>query len=96
MLERLKAIWEKIKDFWLKFNKKQRILFISIFVVIVIAIIVLARIVGKTEMVKLRSCSSDSEAVEVRQLLRDNGFSSVKIDENNVIYVSEKEYQEAK
>lgn len=96
MLDRLKAIWEKIKAFWLKFNRKQQILFVSIFVVIIIAIIVLARILGRTEMVKLRSCSSDAEAVEVRQLLQDSGFNSVKIDDNNVIYVSEKEYQEAK
>lgn len=96
MVDRLKAIWEKIKDFWLKFNKKQRTLFIVIFVAIVITIIVLARILGKTEMVRLRTCSSISEAVEVRQLLRDNGFNSVKIDDDNVIYISEKEYQEAK
>ena len=47
MQDRLKAIWIKIKDFWAKFNKKQRILFISIFVAIIVVIVVLAKIVGQ-------------------------------------------------
>ncbi len=95
MQDRLKAVWNKIKDFWLKFNKKQRILFIVIFVAIVVAIIVLAKIVGHKDKVKLRSCENESEAVEVRNLLNEEGFS-VTIDENYNIYVSEDDYLEAK
>ena len=51
MKDRLKAIWEKIKNFWLKFNKKQRILFVTIFVVIIVVIIVLSKVIGKKDMV---------------------------------------------
>ena len=95
MQDRLKAIWVKIKDFWAKFNKKQKILFISIFVAIIVAIIVLAKIVGHKDKIKLRSCENEKEAVEVRDLLKDEGFK-VTIDEDYNIYVSEDDYLEAK
>ena len=42
MQDRLKAILQKIKDWWMKFNKTQRALFISITAVVIIAIIILA------------------------------------------------------
>ena len=95
MQDRLKAIWNRIKEFWAKFNKKQKILFISIFVVIIVVIIVLAKIVGHKDKVKLRSCENEKEAVEVRALLNDEGFK-VTIDEDYNIYVSEDDYLEAK
>lgn len=69
MKDRLKAIWEKIKNFWLKFNKKQRILFVTIFVVIIVVIIVLSKVIGKKDMVKLRACSNETEVVVIRNLL---------------------------
>ena len=95
MQDRLKAIWNRIKEFWAKFNKKQKILFISIFVVIIVVIIVLAKIVGHKDKIKLRSCENEKEAVEVRALLNDEGFK-VTIDEDYNIYVSEDDYLEAK
>ena len=95
MKDRLKAIWEKIKNFWLKFNKKQRILFVTIFVVIIVVIIVLSKVIGKKDMVKLRACSNETEVVEIRNLLNDNNIS-VTVDEYNNIFVADSDYVEAK
>lgn len=95
MQERLKAVWEKIKEFWFKFNRTQRILFIVIFVVTVVAIIVVANIVSRDKMVVIKTCESASEAVEVRTLLEGEGISCT-IDNNNVVRVSEDDSNEAR
>lgn len=95
MQERLRAIWEKIKAFWLKFNRTQQILFIVIFVVTIAAIIIVANIVNKDKMVIIRTCESASEAVEVRALLTDSGINCT-VDDNNVVRVSEDDNNEAR
>ena len=94
-MERLKEIWQKIKDFWMKFNKKQRTLIITISAVVILAIIILAIVFSRDKSVRLRVCVNEAEAVEVRTLLSDNGITGT-IDSNNCIYVSESDYLEAK
>ncbi len=95
MQERMKAILNRIKEFWNKFNKTQKILFISIFVAIIVTIVILAIVFTRTKTVTLRECTSASEATEVRTLLSDNGISC-SISENYVITVDETNYIEAK
>ena len=95
MQERLKAVLDKIKELWNKFNRTQKIIFISVFVVIVAAIIVVANIATKPKTVVLRACSSESEATEVRTLLSDESISCT-IDADNVVRVNESDYVEAK
>lgn len=95
MQDKLKGILGKIKDFWNKFNKTQKILFVSIFSAIVVTIVVVSIITTRTTMVVLRECASESEATEVRTLLSDGGISCT-IDENNVVRVDEEAYVEAK
>lgn len=96
MQERLKAIWNRIKEFWLKFNKTQRILFIVITVVTIAAIIIVAAVVNHEDRVIIRSCQSAAEATEVRALLQDNGIANVTIDKNNVVYVNDSDSNEAR
>lgn len=95
MQDRLKAILEKIKAFWLKFNIKQRVIFIVAFVAIVVAIIVVSKVANKEKMVTLRACTSAEEAVEVRNYLSESGINC-KVDDNYVVTVGEKDYVEAK
>lgn len=95
MQDRLKAILEKIKDFWNRFNRKQKILFISLTAAIIVAIIVTAVVVSRPKSVTLRQCSNEAEATEVRTLLNDNSITC-KIDENNVVTVNKEDYVEAK
>ena len=42
MPDRLKAILEKIKEWWLKFTTKQKTLLISITAVVILALVILA------------------------------------------------------
>lgn len=95
MQERLKNILEKIKEFWNKFNKTQKILFISIALVIVLTISILAIVFSRTTMVTLRECTTASEATEVRTLLTDEGILC-SINEDYVVSVDEADLMEAK
>ena len=94
-MDRLKGILEKIKEFWGKFNNRQRVLFISILAVVVVSIVIIAVVSSRTSKVVLRECVSASEATEVRTLLTDNDISC-SIDNNYVVRVNEEDYTEAK
>lgn len=94
-MDRLKGVLEKIKEFWGKFNNKQRVLFISILLTIIVAIIIIAAVSSRSTRVVLRECVSASEATEVRTLLADSSISCT-IDNNYVVRVDEKDYTEAK
>lgn len=94
-MDRLKGVLNKIKEFWGKFNNKQRVLFISILSVVVVTIIIIAVVSSRTSRVVLRECVSASEATEVRTLLTDNDISCT-IDNNYVVRVNEEDYTEAK
>ena len=53
MDEKLKDVQKKIVDFWKKFDKKQKTIIISITAVVLLALIILAVVLTKTEYVKL-------------------------------------------
>ncbi len=94
-MDRIKAVLEKIKDFWNKFNKKQKTVFISVSAAIAGAIIIMAIVLNRDTSVVIRNCTSESEAVEVRGILTDAGINCT-VDRNNVIRVSNDDYVEAK
>lgn len=94
-MDRLKGIWNKVKEFWDKFNKTQKILFVSVFAVIVVAIIILAIVFSRETTSVLRQCESASEATEIRTLLEEEGISCT-ISEDYVIRVNEENFVEAK
>ena len=73
MPEQVQKILTKITDWWKKFTTKQRILLGSIVAVIILALVILAVVVGKPNMVTLIECSSTAQAGEVKDLLPDVG-----------------------
>lgn len=95
MQDRFKDILNRIKEFWNKFNKTQKVLFVSIFAVIIVTIIILAVVFSREKTVVLRECESASEATEIRTLLEDEGISC-KISSDYVVTVDEEVYTEAK
>ncbi len=94
-MDRLKDIWKKIKDFWNKFNKAQKTIFVSVFAVIVIAIVILAIVLSQEKTSVLRQCENASEATEIRTLLEEEGISCT-ISSDYVITVNEEDFVEAK
>ncbi len=74
MPEQLRNILERIKDWWMKFDRKQKILIISVSAAVLIAIIALAVITSRPTMIVITTCEDAVQATEVKNLLEDNAI----------------------
>lgn len=86
---------EKIKEFWNKYDSKQKTIFISSVLVAVIMLVILGVVVAKPQYIAVRYCSSAAEAVEVRELLTSNGITCT-VGSNQEILINEEDEIEAK
>lgn len=90
----VKKYLEKIKEFWNKYNKKQKTIFFSSLAVVIIALVILGMVLTQPQTVVVRYCSTASEATEVRQLLTGNNISCT-VGSNFEIIIDKKDEIEA-
>ena len=69
MPEQVKKILDKIVEWWKKFNNKQRVVLVSAFSVIMIALIVLAAVMTTPTYEHLHTCKDYAEAAKVKEIL---------------------------
>ena len=69
MPERVQNILNRVKEWWQKFSIKQKTLLISITAVIILALVILAVVMNRPNMVTLITCENTKEASEVKNLL---------------------------
>ena len=69
VLEFGKNILEKVKEWWNKFQPKQKTLIIGILVVVLLAIAILVTVLTRKQYEELVTCESTKEASEIRDLL---------------------------
>lgn len=69
MPEQVKQILDKIVEWWKKFNNRQRVLLISAFSVIMIALIILAVVMTTPSMETLHVCEDYAEAAKIKEIL---------------------------
>lgn len=76
MPENVQKILNKIKEWWTKFSTKQKTLLISITAVIILALVILAAVMSRPEMVTLITCENATQASEVKNLLEGEGIKT--------------------
>ena len=86
MQERLRAILDKIVQWWKKFNNKQRMLMISSVGVVIIALVILGLVMSKPKMVELVASDDAKQASEIKSLLSDNNIT-YQVGDDLVFYV---------
>ncbi|MDE6055739.1 MAG: flagellar M-ring protein FliF, partial [Lachnospiraceae bacterium] len=64
-----KKLLERIKEWWNKFQPKQKTLIIGIGVVILLAIMLMVAVLKKKQYIEIANCESTKEAAAVRDLL---------------------------
>ncbi|MDE7477848.1 MAG: flagellar M-ring protein FliF, partial [Lachnospiraceae bacterium] len=69
-----KKLLERIKEWWNKFQPKQKTLIIGIGVVILLAIAILVAVLTRKQYVNVANCESTKEAASVRDLLDGQGM----------------------
>lgn len=74
MPEQLQKILDKVLEWWKKFNTKQKALLASIVAAILLSLVILTVVVSKPEMMPLYTCTSLTEAGEIKELLTDQGI----------------------
>ena len=74
MQERLRNIPKQLLEWWNKFSVKQKTLIASIFLVVIIGLVIVARVLTTPTMVPIRTCENTKEAGEVKQLLEGEGI----------------------
>lgn len=91
MPEQLQKILNRISDWLKKFSTKQKILLGSIAAAVLLALVLLALIVGRPNMQLLTECASTAEAGEVKSLLDSDGTIPYEMSQDGLkFYVDEK------
>lgn len=93
MNEKLKDVQTKAKDFWNKYDKKQKKLIISIIAVVIVAVIILAVVLSTPSYETLIECEDSVTAADVADVLTsndityttENGGLSIKVPKEDVV-----------
>lgn len=75
MSEKLKALLQRVKDWWDKFSTKQKTLIIVGASVAVLTVVILVSVLTRPTYVLLMSAENTSEASQVKTLLDDNSIT---------------------
>jgi len=86
MPDKVKELLGRIKEYWNKFEKKQKRMIISVAAVVVFALGILAWVLTRTTFVTLIKLESMSDAAAVKTLLDENGYSKYKMSEDTLTF----------
>ena len=75
MPERVRAIWQKILDWWNQFTARQKTLIIGASTVVLLTIIILVSVLNQPQYVLLATAQSTKEASEIRDLLDSDNIN---------------------
>lgn len=74
MAERIRALGQRILDWWNRFTSRQKTIIISVGAAVIIAIVVLVAILTRDKYTTLLVCEDTKQASEVRDLLDGEGL----------------------
>ncbi len=75
MPERIRAIWQKVLDWWNQFTARQKTLIIGASTVVLLTIIILVSVLNQPQYVLLATANSTKEASEIKELLDSNSVN---------------------
>ncbi len=95
MADRLKALWQKVLDWWNQFTAKQKTLIVGAASVVMLTIIILVSILNQPQYVLLATASSTKEASEIKGLLDSNSINYQMTDDGLEFKVLKKDQADA-
>lgn len=75
MAERLRALWQRILEWWNRFTSRQKTIIIAVAAVVIVAVVVLVAVLTRDQYTTLLVCEDTKQAAEVRDLLDDSGLT---------------------
>lgn len=95
MQERIKQIPVRLLEIWKKYTKKQKVLIISIVGSVILALVILILLLGRTNYVELGKFEDVSTASQAVTLLKENGIAYQVADDNVTVSVDATKKTEA-
>ncbi len=83
MAERLRALWQKVLDWWNQFTARQKTLIVGAGTVILLTIIILVTVLNQPQYVLLVQANSTKEASEIKELL-DGSSINYKLSDDGL------------
>ena len=95
MPEKLRALWQKVLDWWNQFTAKQKTLIVGAFGVVLITIIILVTVLNQPQYILLANANSTKEASEIKELLDSNSINYKMSDDGLEFKVLKKDQANA-
>ena len=95
ILTRLRALWEKILEWWGKFNARQKTLIISVAAAVVVALVVVISILTQPKYEVLSVSESTKQTSEIQTLLDENNISYKTSTDGLTVSVLKEDYSDA-
>ena len=95
MAERLRALWQKVLDWWNQFTAKQKTLIVGAGTVILLTIIILVTVLNQPQYVRLVQANSTKEASEIKELLDSNWIDYKMSDDGLEFKILKKDQADA-
>jgi flagellar M-ring protein FliF len=95
MPERLKALWQKVLDWWNQFTARQKTLIIGASTVVLLTIVILVSVLNQPQYILLANATSTKEASEIRDLLDSNTINYKMSDDGLEFKVLKKDQASA-
>ncbi len=83
MAERLRALWQKVLDWWNQFTARQKTLIVAAGAVILLTVIFLVTVLNQPQYVLLVQANSTKEASEIKELL-DGSSINYKLSDDGL------------
>lgn len=96
MLDGLKKFWEKITTWWNNFTSKQKTIIIAIAAGVLVALVILYAVLTAPNYVPFEQCASTTEASQIADILKENGYHYKVSDDGLLIKVAKKEISTAR
>ncbi|WP_026651291.1 flagellar basal-body MS-ring/collar protein FliF [Butyrivibrio proteoclasticus] len=95
MPEKLRALWQKVLDWWNQFTAKQKTLIVGAFGVVLITIIILVTVLNQPQYILLANANSTKEASEIKELLDSSSINYKMSDDGLEFKVLKKDQANA-
>ena len=95
IMTRLRALWEKVLEWWGRFNSKQKTLIISVTAAVVVAIVVVVTILTQPDYETLSVSENTKQTSEIQALLDENGITYKTSTDGLTISVLKEQYSDA-
>ncbi|MCR4691107.1 MAG: flagellar M-ring protein FliF [Lachnospiraceae bacterium] len=91
MAERLKALWQRIVEWWNRFTPKQKTIIVTVAATVVLAIGILSYALTRPDYIVIARCESTKEASNIKEILDGGSITNKTSDDALTVYVLKKD-----